>query len=78
LVARSIPCFVASSKLCGEVEEISVTRATDMALPPDLSFYRAQTGRSQEKLARAALPTTPSWPPSRIDKREQLNRQSGA
>jgi hypothetical protein len=25
-----MPCWTASSKLCGEVAEISVTRATDM------------------------------------------------
>src|SRR5215218_5235852 len=60
LVARSMPCLIASSKLCGEVEEISVTRATDMALPPDLWFCQPQTDRSQEKLARAAPPATPS------------------
>src|SRR5687768_15484114 len=31
LVARSSPCRMASSKLCSEVAEISVTRATDIA-----------------------------------------------
>src|SRR4029450_13988500 len=60
LVARSMPCLTASSKLCGEVEEISVTRATDMALPPDLSFCRAQTGWLHERLARARSPTSPT------------------
>jgi hypothetical protein len=29
-VARSRPWRIASSKLCGEVAEISLTRATDM------------------------------------------------
>src|SRR5215218_265151 len=34
LVARSRPWRIASSKLCGEVEEISVTRATAILLAP--------------------------------------------
>jgi hypothetical protein len=34
-VARSSPCRMASSKLWLEVAEISLTRATDMALLPE-------------------------------------------
>src|SRR6476619_4326493 len=34
LVARSRPCRIASSKLCGEVAEHSVTRATAMVSLP--------------------------------------------
>jgi hypothetical protein len=40
-LARVMPCFTASSKLCCEVAEISVTRATLMSSSCRLPMQRA-------------------------------------